>query len=45
LTLPPSSTSAIANPAHRGQLEVWPWVALGALALVVLEWLAFHRGL
>jgi Ca-activated chloride channel homolog len=45
LTLPPSTTPAAGNPTHPGQLEIWPWVALGALALVVLEWLAFHRGL
>jgi Ca-activated chloride channel homolog len=45
LTLPPSSTSVAGTAVHRGQLEIWPWVALGALVLVVLEWLAFHRGL
>jgi Ca-activated chloride channel homolog len=45
LTLPPSTTSVAAAAVHLGQLEIWPWIALGALALVVLEWLAFHRGL
>jgi hypothetical protein len=44
LTLPPSKPSGAANPVRPGQLEIWPWVALGALGLVVLEWLAFHRG-
>jgi hypothetical protein len=45
LTLPPFASTAAVNSVHHGQLEIWPWVALGALALVVLEWLAFHRGL
>jgi len=44
LTLPPTRTVGI-QAAHRGQLEIWPWIALAALALVVAEWLAFHRGL
>jgi hypothetical protein len=45
LTLPPvNSTTAVHSP-HRGQLELWPWIALAALAVVVFEWLAFHRGL
>jgi len=25
--------------------EIWPWIALIALGIVVIEWLAFHRGL
>ncbi len=45
LTLPPISSTIAVNTVHRGQLEIWPWIALGALGLVVLEWLAFHRGL
>jgi hypothetical protein len=45
LTLPPINNTIAINSVHRGQLEVWPWIALGALGLVVLEWLAFHRGL
>jgi VWA domain-containing protein/aerotolerance regulator-like protein len=45
LTLPPFKNTSAVDTAHRGQLEIWPWIALAALALVVLEWLAFHRGL
>jgi hypothetical protein len=45
LTLPPSNSTVATHIAHRGQLEVWPWIALVALVLVVIEWLAFHRGL
>ena len=44
LTLPPTRTATV--PAtHRGQLEIWPWIALAALGIVAAEWLAFHRGL
>jgi Ca-activated chloride channel family protein len=45
LTLPPINNAIAVNSVHRGQLEIWPWIALGALGLVVFEWLAFHRGL
>jgi len=45
LTLPPVNTAATVHALHRGQLEIWPWIALIALCIVVIEWLAFHRGL
>jgi hypothetical protein len=45
LTLPPVNTAATVHALHRGQLEIWPWIALIALVIVVIEWLAFHRGL
>jgi VWA domain-containing protein/aerotolerance regulator-like protein len=45
LTLPPVNSTIAVHSPHRGQLEVWPWIALAALAVVVIEWLAFHRGL
>ena len=45
LTLPPLSGTTAAHSAHRRQLEIWPWIALVALGVVVVEWLAFHRGL
>ena len=45
ITLPPYNNAVAVNAVHRGQLEIWPWIALAALGLVVLEWLAFHRGL
>ncbi|MHB8612095.1 MAG: vWA domain-containing protein [Candidatus Dormibacteraceae bacterium] len=45
ITLPPYSNAVAVSAVHRGQLEIWPWIALGALGLIVLEWLAFHRGL
>ncbi len=45
LTLPPVSNTTAAHSPHRGQLEIWPWIALVALGVVVVEWLAFHRGL
>jgi hypothetical protein len=27
-----------------GQLEIWPWLALAAFALLLLEWWIYHRG-
>jgi Ca-activated chloride channel family protein len=45
ITLPPYNSAVAAGAVHRGQLEIWPWIALAALGLVVIEWLAFHRGL
>jgi hypothetical protein len=45
LTLPPVSAAATTHTLHQGQLEIWPWIALIALGIVVVEWLAFHRGL
>jgi hypothetical protein len=45
LTLPPSRTTAVAHQTHRGLIEFWPWLVVIALAIVVAEWLAFHRGL
>ena len=45
ITLPPYNNSVAINAVRRGQLEIWPWIALGALGLVVVEWLVFHRGL
>jgi Ca-activated chloride channel homolog len=44
LTLPPTRTTVV-QATHQGQLEIWPWIALAALAVVTAEWLAFHRGL
>src|SRR2546427_2176838 len=43
LTLPPTRTT-ITQATHHGQLEIWPWIALAALAVVTAEWRAFHRG-
>jgi Ca-activated chloride channel homolog len=45
LTFPPTRTVATAQTTHPGQLQIWPWIALAALALVAAEWMAFHRGL
>jgi Ca-activated chloride channel family protein len=45
LTLPPTNSTTGAPSTHRGLLEIWPWLALVALGVVVVEWLAFHRGL
>jgi Ca-activated chloride channel family protein len=44
LTLPPTRPTAV-QATHPGELEIWPWIALAALAFVAAEWLAFHRGL
>ncbi len=45
LTLPPTR-NVVGMPSSRpGQIVIWPWIALVALAIVVAEWLAFHRGL
>ena len=45
LTLPPTRGAAAGLSTHRGQLEIWPWILLAALGVVVAEWVAFHRGL
>jgi Ca-activated chloride channel homolog len=45
LTLPPSRSTAGVQGQHRGLIEIWPWIVLAALAIVVAEWLAFHRGI
>jgi hypothetical protein len=46
LTLPPTApVAAAAQHVHPGQIPVWPWLALGALLVIVAEWFAFHRGL
>jgi len=29
---------------EQGQLEIWPWLAAIAFALVVIEWWVYHRG-
>ena len=33
-----------ASPIPRGTLELWPWLAIGALLLLTGEWFVFHRG-
>jgi Ca-activated chloride channel homolog len=38
-----SEVSASAQ-AERGQLEIWPWLAGAAFALLLLEWWIYHRG-
>jgi len=30
---------------ERGQLEIWPWLAAAAFALLLVEWWIYHRGL
>jgi hypothetical protein len=44
LTLPPTHAHAV-QATHPGQLDIWPWIALAALGIIAVEWLAFHRGL
>lgn len=41
------ANSAIANPAKTAPAnrDIWPWVAAIALALLTVEWLAYHRRL
>ncbi len=45
LTLPPSHVAATGAPTHRGQLDLWPWIAALGLGVVLVEWVGFHRGL
>ena len=45
ITLPPAKTGIGSQASHRGFLQLWPWIALLGLGLVIAEWLAFHRGL
>lgn len=35
--------SGSAGQQPRGTLEIWPWIALAALALIVAEWVVFLR--
>ena len=37
------AASSSAGLLPRGTLEIWPWIALGALALIVAEWMVFLR--
>ena len=45
LTLPPAQPSSVTSAPHQGLLQIWPLLALLGLALLLAEWLAFHRGL
>jgi Ca-activated chloride channel homolog len=36
--------ASAAGAAPRGTLELWPWFAAFALALLSIEWVVFHRG-
>jgi hypothetical protein len=40
-------TNGLTVPAESGQAvgnrELWPWLAVGALALICLEWLVYNR--
>ncbi len=38
------SEVAPSTQAAEGQLEIWPWLAAAALALLLLEWWVYHRG-
>jgi Ca-activated chloride channel family protein len=44
---PDFGSGALATPAQEeiGQQEFWPWIALAALAILALEWFAYHRRL
>jgi hypothetical protein len=30
---------------EQGQLEIWPWIAAAAFALLLIEWWVYHRGM
>jgi hypothetical protein len=45
LTLPPVRPAAGVQAPHHAQLDLWPWLALIGLGLVLSEWMVFHRGL
>jgi Ca-activated chloride channel family protein len=38
------SVSATA-PQEQGTLEIWPWIAAAAFALLLIEWWVYHRGM
>lgn len=38
-----TTTLTTAGQEERGQREFWPWLALAALAVLMLEWLIYHR--
>jgi len=29
---------------EQGQLEIWPWLAGAAFAILLVEWWVYHRG-
>jgi Ca-activated chloride channel family protein len=35
---------AASPPSAVGQLEIWPWLAGAAFAVLVIEWWVYHRG-
>ena len=39
----PPPGAAPGGPVQAGLLEVWPWLGSCALALLLLEWLLYHR--
>jgi Ca-activated chloride channel homolog len=44
LTLPPSRPGVAGSAAPRGQFELWPWLVLLGVGILLAEWVAFHRG-
>ena len=32
-------------PQEQGTFEIWPWIAAAALALLLIEWWVYHRGM
>jgi len=32
-------------PAEQGTLEIWPWIAVAAFVLLLVEWWVYHRGM
>ncbi|MEI7767050.1 MAG: BatA and WFA domain-containing protein [Phycisphaerae bacterium] len=43
LSLPTGQVVAGSESIAKVNQEIWPWFAAAALALLVLEWIAFHR--
>jgi hypothetical protein len=43
LDLPAGTVKAQASSAREGLQNLWPWLLLGAVAMVMLEWLVYNR--
>lgn len=43
LDLPAGTVKAQAAAASKGMQNLWPWLLLGAIAIVMLEWLVYNR--
>ena len=44
ITLGQTAIGAAVDEEALGQRELWPWLAIAGLVLLIVEWYAYHRG-